>query len=287
MRHRATRYAPESNDLDRDDYPPRAYRPPAYDPAHDDALLRRLEHVEYLTRTALWPARTAQPAEAVRPLDTVHSAQATAVSHPAPRPTPANATSPEQTLWQGRPAFRASACTVLSAATWTSLWGLALLQSADLATHLEWSRPHVQAWLFEQGAFGIAAWYAQGLDWLLDTGTTHATLNGVLLVLTVSAGLVLLTRLLRALHTSYRLTTQCLRTYQGGRFTDVPLAELERVTIRRPFWGRRLGYVHLRFAGEHPVRRRVQWWGVPQRALLQSLLQAAMHQARSATSPAA
>ena len=105
-------------------------------------------------------------------------------------------------------------------------------------------------------------------------------MQGLLLALALVSGAIFVCRCRRAWRTSYGLTTHRLSTQQGRRWVDVDLAQLDRVALRRPFWGRVLGYVHVRFFGPPPGRHLVQWWGVPQRAFFTALLQATLHQAR-------
>jgi hypothetical protein len=105
-------------------------------------------------------------------------------------------------------------------------------------------------------------------------------MQGLLLALALGSSAIFVYRCWRAGRTSYCLTTHRLSTQQGRRWVEVDLAQLDRITLRRPFWGRVLGYVHLRFRGRTPERRLVQWWGVPQRAFFTALLQATLHQAR-------
>ncbi len=262
MRHRAKHYGPMTETPEPEYCSQCDHEPHAYHAPQDHALLQRLEHVEHLARTA-W--RTAPP-EAAR-----------ALTMPAPR-----AIVPEETLWQGRPSFLGSAWSALAAATWTGLGVVALGQTPTVAAHLEIWHGQAQAWLFTHGAFEFAWWYEQGVGWLVGPAAFDTALPSVLLGGTLSAGLLLLVRLRRALRTSYSLTTQRLSTRQGGHSSDIALAELDKVQIRHPFWGRRLGYLHLRFIGQHPVTRRVRWWGVPQRALLLALLQATLQGARTA-----
>ena len=261
MRHRAKHSVPMTEAPEPEYCPECHHEPHAYHASHDGDVLQRLEHVEHLARTAF---RTAPP-EAAR-----------AISMPAPR-----AVVPEETLWQGRASLLASTFSALAAATWTGLGALALGQTATVAAHLAIWHRQAQAWLFTHGAFEFAWWYEQGVGWLVGPAASDTALPSVLLGGTLSAGLLLLVRLRRALRTSYSLTTQRLSTRQGGHSSDVALAELDKVQIRRPFWGRRLGYIHRRFVGQHPVTRRVRWWGVPQRALLLALLQATLQSPRA------
>ena len=106
-------------------------------------------------------------------------------------------------------------------------------------------------------------------------------MQSLLLALALGSGAIFVSRCRRAGRTSYCLTTHRLSIQQGRQWVDVDLAQLDRVTLRRPFWGRVLGYVHVRFLGRLPGRRLVQWRGVPQRAFFTALLQATLHQARA------
>jgi hypothetical protein len=187
----------------------------------------------------------------------------------------------EQTLWQGRPALVAAVPGLVWAGAWTGLWSLAFWQyQAIVACVVQW-HPLVRYGLRQMGAVKLAWWYSQGVAWLTTQALADTAMQGVLLALALGSGAIFVSRCRRAGRTSYRLTTHRLSTQQGRRWVDVDLAQLDRVAMRRPFWGRILGYVHVRFLGPPPGRRLVQWWGVPQRAFFTALLQATLYQARA------
>ena len=131
------------------------------------------------------------------------------------------------------------------------------------------------------GAVKLAAWYSQGTAWLTTQALSEMAIQGLLLALALGSGAIFVCRCRRARRPSYCLTTQRLSTQQGRRWVEVELAQLDTVAMRQPFWGRLLGYVHLRFRGRLAGRRLVQWRGVPERAFCTALLQATLHQARA------
>jgi hypothetical protein len=168
------------------------------------------------------------------------------------------------------------------AGVWAGVWSLAFWQYQDLVADVVQWHPLVQHGLRQMGADTLAAWYSQGAAWLTEQALSDTAMQSLLLAFALGSGALFVSRCWRAWYTSYLLTTHRLSTQQGRRWVDVDLAQLDRVVIRRPFWGRILGYVHLRFLGRPPGRRLVRWWGVPQRAFFTSLLQATLHQGRAA-----
>ena len=140
----------------------------------------------------------------------------------------------------------------------------------------------IQEWLIRARAWAWLWWYAQGAAWLNTPALAEDIIAVALLTCTLGACGLLVYRLRRAACTGYCLTTQRLRSRRSGQWTDVDLADLDRVRLRRPFWGRLLGYGHIQFRGRAPMLRRVHWWGVPQRAMLIALLQATLRQAGTA-----
>jgi hypothetical protein len=186
----------------------------------------------------------------------------------------------EQTLWQGRPAFVASVPGLVWAGAWAGLWSLAFWQYQAIVARLVQWHPLVRHGLRLMGAVKLAWWYSQGAAWLTTHVLAETAMQGILLALALGSGAIFISRCRRAGRTSYCLTTHRLSAQQGRRWVEVDLAQLDRVTMRRPVWGRVLGYVHLRFLGPPPGRRLVQWWGIPQRAFCTALLQATLRQAR-------
>ncbi len=264
MAPRFHHYEPGSYDDDESPYPLYDNAPSAaYHGNRDGALLRRLEHLEEFTRQALF----ARPPY----LDT------RAVAEPSAAPKP----EPERTLWQGRPTFLASASALLSAALWLWVGWQGLWHLPDTVALLRFWCMGVGEWLWQHQAVAALAWYEQATAWLHTPALAADILTIVLLMVILSAAGVLVSRCWRALRTGYCLTTQRLSTRYSGPWTDVALSDLDRVVVRRPFWGRLLGYVHVQFRGHAPVRRRVHWRGVSQRALLTALLQATLPQADS------
>src|SRR5262249_51826665 len=142
--------------------------------------------------------------------------------------------------------------------------------------------PLVRYGLRQMGAVKLAWWYSQGAAWPTTHAPSEMAMQGILLALALGSGAIFVSRCRRAGRTSYCLTTHRLSTQQGRRWVEVDLAQLDRVALRHPFWGRVLGYVHVRFLGPAPGRRLVRWGGVPQGAFCTALLQATLRQARTA-----
>ena len=230
------------------------------------SMRKRLERLEHLTHDVLLPAQQTLSPSAGR---VVMAREPEAPQH-------------EQTLWQGRPALVAAVPGLVWAGAWTGLWSLAFWQYQAIVAHVVQWHPLVRHGLRQMGAVKLAWWYSQGAAWLTTHALSDTAMQGILLALALGSGAIFVSRCRRAGRTSYCLTTHRLSTQQGRRWVDVDLAQLDRITLRRPFWGRVLGYVHLRFLGRPPGRRLVQWWGVPQRAFFTALLQATLHQARAA-----
>jgi hypothetical protein len=227
---------------------------------------KRLERLEHLTHDVLLPTHQTLSPSAGR---VVMAREPEALRH-------------EQTLWQGRPAFVAAVPGLVWAGAWTGLWSLACWQYQAIVARLVQWHPLVRYGLRQMGAVKLAWWYSQGTAWLTTQAPSETAMQGILLALALGSGALFVWRCRRAGRTSYCLTTHRLSTQPGRRWVDVDLAQLDRVALRRPFWGRLLGYVHVRFLGRAPGRRLVQWWGVPQRAFFTALLQATLHQARAA-----
>jgi hypothetical protein len=230
------------------------------------ALRQRLERLEHLTHDVLLPAH--------QTLSPIARRVVMAREPEAPQP--------EQTLWQGRPALLAAVPGLVWAGAWTGLWSLASWQYQAIVAHVVQWHPLVRHGLRQMGAVKLAWWYSQGAAWLTTHAPSDAAMQGLLLALALGSAAIFVCRCRRAGRTSYCLTTHRLSTQQGRRWVEVDLAQLDRVALRRPFWGRVLAYVHLRFLGRTPGRHPVQWWGVPQRAFVTALLQATLHQARAA-----
>jgi hypothetical protein len=228
------------------------------------SMHQRLERLEHLTHDVLLPAQQTLSSSAGR---VVMAREPEAPRH-------------EQTLWQGRPALVAAVPGLVWAGAWTGLWSLAFWQYQAIVAHVAWWHPFVRHGLRLLGAVKLAWWYSQGVAWLTTQALADTAMQGIFLALALGSGVIFVSRCRRAGRTSYCLTTHRLSMQKGRRWVDVDLAQLDRVTMRRPFWGRVLGYVHLRFLGPPPGRRLVQWWGVPQRTLFTALLQATLHQAR-------
>jgi len=226
---------------------------------------QRLGHLEHLAHDVLLPD---QPA--------LHPSAGRVVKAREPAAAPQH----EQTLWQGRPALVAAVPSLVWAGVWTGLWSLAVWQYQAIAALLVQWHPLVRHGLRLIGAVKLAWWYSQGTAWLTTQALADTAMQGIFLALALSSGAIFVSRCRRAGRTSYCLTTHRLNMQKGGRWVDVDLAQLDRVTMRRPFWGRVLGYVHLRFRGRAPGRHLVQWRGVPQRTLFIALLQATLRQAR-------
>ena len=225
------------------------------------SMRKRLEHLEHLIHDVLLLAHQTLSLSAGRVV--------IACEPEAPRH--------EQTLWQGRPAFVASVPGLVWAGAWTGLWSLVFWQyQAIVACVVQW-HPLVRHGLRLMGAVKLAWWYSQGAAWLTTHALSDAAMQGILLALALGSGAIFVYRCRRAGRTSYCLTTHRLSTQQGRRWVDVDLAQLDRITLRRPFWGRVLGYVHLRFLGGPPGRHLARWWGVPQRAFFTALLQVTLH----------
>jgi hypothetical protein len=237
-------------------------------PQDAGALRQRLERLEHLTHDVLLPAQQTLSPIAGRVIMTREPE--------APRH--------EQTLWQGRPALLAAVPGLVWAGAWTGLWSLACWQYQAIVAHVVQWHPHVRHGLRQMGAVKLVWWYSQGVAWLTTHALSNTAMQGLLLALALGSGAIFVYRCRRAGRTSYCLTTHRLSTQQGRRWVEVDLAQFDRITLRRPFWGRVLGYVHLRFLGGTPGRHLVQWRGVPQRAFFTALLQATLHQARCSAS---